>query len=297
MSPSVFSPLHTLFAILLLLCAGALRAEEEKKISAEAFLANLQFQSGKINLPGGKASLNLPPEFRYLSPADAEKVLTQAWGNPPGNPTLGMIFPADVSPLDPNSWGVVITYQNDGHVKDDDAEKIDYAQLLKDMQEGIQEENKERKKSGYQELNLVGWAENPYYDKNTHKMYWAQEFSSPEAPEHTLNYNVRVLGRDGVLVLNAVAGMKQIGPVKEEMKKVLAFSEFIEGQRYADFNEKTDKVAEYGLAALVAGGVASKLGLFGKLFAFVLAFKKVLIGVLIALIAGLAKLFGRKSQD
>jgi uncharacterized membrane-anchored protein len=101
-----------------------------------------------------------------------------------------------------------------------------------------------------------------------------------------LNYNIRVLGREGVLVLNAVAAMNQLGQVKTEMQKVTAFTNFNEGYRYADFNADTDKVAEYGIAALVAGGVAAKLGFFGKLLALLVAFKKlVILGV-----AGLASL-------
>ncbi len=77
---------------------------------------------------------------------------------------------------------------------------------------------------------------------------------------------------------------------------MITFASFEDGQRYADFREGSDKVAGYGLAALVAGGVASKVGLFGKLLAFLLAFKKLLIGGVVALLAGIGKLFGRKSD-
>src|SRR2546426_2131137 len=37
-----------------------------------------------------------------------------------------------------------------------------------------------------------------------------------------------------------------------------------EGHRYADFVPGTDKVAEYGIAALIAGGVAAKAGLLDR---------------------------------
>ena len=102
-----------------------------------------------------------------------------------------------------------------------------------------------------------------------------------------------MLGREGVLVLNAVAGMDQLAKIRTEMKQVTAFSDFTPGNRYADFNSTTDKTAEYGIAAMVAGGVAAKLGLFGKLFAFLLMFKKFVIVALGALVYGLAKFFGR----
>ncbi len=263
-------------------------------MTADEFVASLKFKQGKVDLPGGIATLNLPDTFRYLEPADATRVLVDAWGNPPGTKTLGMIFPATVSPLANDSWGVVITYDEDGHVNDGDADNINYDDLLKDMQESSKAANEERKKRGYDSLTLVGWAEKPSYDKANHKMYWAKELASEKATQHTLNYGIRVLGRKGVLVLNAVAGMNQIGAIKTEMQKVVAFSEFTQGNRYADFDNKTDRVAEYGLAALVAGGVAAKLGFFGKIFAFLLAFKKLLIFGAIALFAGVAKLFSRK---
>jgi uncharacterized membrane-anchored protein len=90
--------------------------------------------------------------------------------------------------------------------------------------------------------------------------------------------------------------MEQMAQVRGEMPAVTAFTEFTPGNRYADFDAKTDKVAEYGLAALVAGGVAAKLGFFGKLFALMLAFKKLLLVALAAAGTGLFKLFGRKQQ-
>jgi uncharacterized membrane-anchored protein len=145
-------------------------------------------------------------------------------------------------------------------------------------------------------LALVGWAEKPTYDKANHKLYWAKELSSEGAPEHTLNYNIRILGRKGVLVLNAVAGMGQIDKIKAEMQTVLGFTEFTKGNTYAEFDRSTDKTAEYGIAALVAGGVAAKMGLFGKLFAVLLAFKKVLVVGVIVLWVGIQKLLGMKKN-
>jgi uncharacterized membrane-anchored protein len=198
--------------------------------------------------------------------------------------------------MSPESWGVVITYDKDGHVKDDDADSIDYTKLLKEMQEGLEENNAERKKHGYRAMNLVGWAERPHYDKASHKLYWAKELQSEGETHHGLNYNIRVLGREGVLVLNAVAAIEQLGQIKTEMQEVTSFTNFTAGNRYADFNGSTDKVAEYGIAALVAGGVAAKLGFFGKLFALLLAFKKLIIVVVAALGSAVWKFFKREPK-
>lgn len=264
--------------------------------SSEAFLASLKFQTGKISLPNGIATLDLPANFRYLSPADSEKLLVEGWGNPPGNETLGMIIPTETSPLSEAGWGVVITYTEDGHIKDEDADKIDYKELLDDMKKESEEANKERVKQGYSAMHLVGWAEQPSYDKSARKLLWAKEYSGDKQGENSLNYNIRVLGRKGVLVLNAVAGMKQISQIKQEMPSILAVTEFTKGNRYEDFDSKVDHTAEYGLAALVAGGVAAKMGLFAKLGVLLLAFKKFIIIGLVAVGAFLKKIFSKKES-
>lgn len=264
---------------------------------AEALLASFKFQTGKISLPNGIATLDLPTNFRYLSPADSEKLLVEGWGNPPGNETLGMIIPTETNPLSEAGWGVVISYTEDGHIKDEDADKIDYKGLLEDMKKESEEANEERVKQGYNAMHLVGWAEQPRYDKQTRKMFWAKEYGSEKQSDNSLNYNIRVLGRKGVLVLNAVASMKQISQIKNEMPSILAVTEFTNGNRYDDFDSKTDHMAEYGLAALVAGGVAAKMGLFAKLGLLLLAFKKFIIIGFIAVAAFAKKLFSKKTDN
>jgi uncharacterized membrane-anchored protein len=286
--------LATLFCLSLLNAAA--HADNTAPVeAADPLTASLKPQEGEITLPGGIARLDLPSEFRYLNPLDTDRVL-QAWGNPPDAHTLGMIVPADLSPMAREGWGVVVTYNKDGHVKDDDADSIDYGKLLKDMQDSLAGRNTEREKQGYSAMTLVGWAEPPHYDKASHKLYWAQELQSGSSANHGLNYNIRVLGREGVLVLNAVAGLDQLGQIRTEMQKVTTAANFTAGNRYADFNGSTDKVAGYGIAALVAGGVAAKLGLFAKLFALLLAFKKLVIVAVAAAGSTIWKFFKREPK-
>ena len=115
--------------------------------------------------------------------------------------------------------------------------------------------------------------------------------------QHTLNYNIRVLGRRGVLVLNAVAGMDQLAMIRQQTPAILAATDFDAGNTYADFNSGTDKVAAYGLAALVAGGVAAKTGVFAKLIALVIAGKKVILAGIAALALAARKLFSRDKSN
>ena len=239
--------------------------------------AKLHFETGTVTLKKDLAKITMPEEFRYLSGADADTVLEKMWGNPPGAHTLGMIVPAKGSLLSAEAWAVIITYDEDGYVKDADADKINYTDLLKKMQESTRESNKEREKEGYPGIELVGWAAPPRYEKETHKMYWAKEIRFSDSKENTLNYNIRILGRRGVLVLNAVASMKDFAVIQEQSPAIVKMVDFKEGHRYADFDGKTDKVAAYGLAALVAGGIAAKAGLFKLLWVGILAAKKFII--------------------
>lgn len=268
--------------------------EEDEAASAAEFESQLNFQRGRIALPGGIATLSLSDGYRYLAPDDAERVLVEAWGNPPGAKTLGMIFPADLSPLAEEGWGVVISYVEEGHVSDADAAEIDYDELLKGMKEATAEENRERRRQGYDPVTLVGWAAPPRYEAAAHKLYWARELKFDGADANSLNYDVRVLGRKGVLSFNAVGVMDQLPQIESGMREVMAFAEFNPGHRYADFDSKVDDVAAYGLGALVAGKVAAKAGFFKLLLGLLAAGKKFIIIGVIALAVLLKKLLWNK---
>ena len=277
-----------------LVTSAPLLAQEDSEEKVQKLVASLHYQHGKIVLHDGLATLNIPDNFAYLDEKGAATVLTDIWGNPPDKDVLGLIVPKDFNPLKGQAWVVAISYDASGYVSDADASKIDYQAMLKDIQAGAAEENKERAEAGYPSVYLVGWAANPYYDQATHKLYWAKELEFGGDKEHTLNYNIRALGRRGVLVLNAIAGMDQLPEIEKAMPEVLAMVDFQEGHRYVDFDPKIDKAAGYGLAALVAGGVLAKTGFFKGLLIALLAGKKFIIGGAIALFAFVSRFFKRK---
>ena len=286
-----------LFAALALVAGFDAAAQDDVPKQALQLIDSLHFRSGRIDVDAAHAALDLGAEFRFLDAHDAQRVLTELWGNPPAKDVLGMLVPVAAPLSDPKkSWAVVITYENEGHVSDKDAASIDYDAMLKEMQQGTAEANPERKRQGYPQVELVGWAAKPHYDAATNKLYWAKELAFDGGREHALNYDIRVLGRGGYLSLNAVAGMNQLHQIETEMQKVLALTEFDAGQRYTDFNASTDKVAAYGLGALVAGAIAAKAGLFAKLIALLIAFKKIAIAGFIALAALVRKFFARSSN-
>ncbi|MDP9940017.1 DUF2167 domain-containing protein [Ectopseudomonas alcaliphila] len=235
-------------------------------ISPEEFVASLEFKTGRVVLGNNLATLNLPDSLVFLDGENAQRLLVDGWGNPPDDvPPLGMILPADVSPLAEESWGVTVEYEASGYVSDEDAADIDYSDMLKDMQADMREANTWREENGYEPVQLVGWAAAPHYDAEGKKLHWAKELKFGDSEANTLNYNIRVLGRKGVLVLNFVANMDQLAEIEASVPAVLAATEFNPGQRYAEFDPDLDTVAAYGLGALVAGKVAAKTGLLALL--------------------------------
>lgn len=288
--------MRAILAVLLILSAQPLLAQsaDSSSMTAEEFEASLNYQQGDITLADGVATIHVSEGYRYLGPDDAARLLTEGWGNPPGGRTLGMLFPADISPLSEEGWGVVITFDEDGYVDDEEAAEIDYTKLLGEMREGMAEENEERERLGYETLTLVGWAAPPRYDSAANKLYWAKELRFGDAEENTLNYNIRVLGRRGVLVLNAVASMHQLEPIEADMRNVLDLVEFNPGHRYADYVPGTDKVAAYGIGALIAGKVAAKAGLFKVILAGLVAMKKLVVVAVLGLGAAIKGFFQRR---
>src|SRR5262249_16908953 len=201
--------------------------------------------------------------------------------------TLGMLLPAKVSPLTAEGWGVIIDYEASGHVSDEDAEKIDYPKLLQEMQASVREASKKRVERGYEPYELVGWARQPYYDKVTKKLYWAKRLKFGNSPDDTLNYEIRVLGRQGVMSLNVVADLKQLAQIDRAAPELLSMVSFNAGNLYSEFNPKIDEVAAYGIAGLIAGGLLTKAGFFKGLLAILLASKKLAFVAIIGLFAGL----------
>lgn len=275
----------------------AFAQSDDRSAQEKALLDSLHFQSGSVIVSEAKAHIELKPGFRYLAQGDARKVLEDYWGNPPDESVIGLLVP-EKDPLgSEHSWVVVVTYSDEGYVSDEDANKIDYDDLLKQMKSDTRDSNEARKSQGYREIELLGWAEPPRYDGSSKRLYWAKELALAGDGDNTLNYDIRVLGRQGYLSLEAVASMQDLARVNEGMKQILPMAQFDAGNTYADYNPSTDKLAAYGLAALVGGGVAAKAGLFTKIGALLLAGKKFFIMIFLAIGAFLKKMFGKKDGN
>lgn len=259
-------------------------------------LKTFDYVQGAVDLPEGGVKLTVPAGYYYVSGKDAARILTDLWGNPPGSGegALGMIFPATATPAD-DTWGAIITFDADGYVSDEDAAAINYDDLLESMQSDTDESNAERQKQGFEPIKLIGWASPPFYDKGQHKLHWAKELEFGGSPDHTLNYNVRALGRQGVLNINFVAGMKDLQTIKQTIPSVMSMPSFGEGFKYSDYMPGADKLAAYGIGGLIAGKLAAKVGILAGLLLFLKKGIVLIIPVLAAIGAGLKKLFGGRS--
>jgi uncharacterized membrane-anchored protein len=267
----------TLTFCILLINAFSVFAKDEPKtpidsaqMMVDKFESELKYQTGDITIGDNLAKIKVPVGFKFLDGKDAKKIVYDLWGNPSENADklYGMLIPDKMKATSSDCWAFIIQYDDMGYVKDDEADKINYADMLKELQEAEVDENKERVKAGYQAVHMVGWAEQPYYDKERKVLHWAKEIDFEGTPEHTLNYNVRVLGRKGVMVLNAVGGIGQLAEIKQTISGVLGSVTYNEGNRYTDFNPSMDNVAAVGIGGLVAGKVLAKVGFFAIIAKF-----------------------------
>ena len=267
-----------------------------------AFEKGLHKQTGDVRIPEAKAVMHLGDRYYFLPADEAKRVLTEVWGNPPEavSNVLGLVLEKDAS-IFQNVWGAVITYQDTGHVSDSDAAEQDYAAVLTEMQKGDAADNEQRKAAGYPAMNLIGWAQQPSYDAASHSLIWARELSVVGDQVNSLNYDVRLLGRTGVLSLNMIASMKAIADVRGAAAAFGKSVTFEPGGAYADYDSSTDHTADYGLAGLVAGGVglavAKKIGFLAVILKFG---KVILIGIAAAgaaVVGFFRKMFGRRESD
>ncbi|HEX7668533.1 MAG TPA: DUF2167 domain-containing protein [Polyangiaceae bacterium] len=244
----------------------------------------------KVDL-GHDLSLDLPAEHLFLAKDDAKRLL-ESMGNVEGDDIVGVAAPRE------GSWIAVLSYVEGGYVKDDDAKDLDANAIIKDIKEGTEEANKVRGERGFKPMHVEGWTSPPRYDAQAHRLVWGIKGVSDDGT--SINEYTRILGRKGYVAVNVIDDPEHIAAAKREAVAVVAGTRFTSGARYEDFDRKTDKVAEYGLAALVAAGAgaaALKAGLFAKLGAklvfLLLAAKKALIPLLVVAGASLKRLFAR----
>lgn len=240
-----------------------------------------------------QARLNLPDGYAFIPVKEAGEWM-RSMGNRVDSSFLGLVISTKAEP-----WLITIEFQKEGFIKDDDAKNWDADDLLKSLKEGTEAGNAERTQRGFPAIEVVGWAQKPTYDAVTHRLVWsavARDKGNTNAADQGVNFKTYALGRDGFMSLNLITELDQLAAHRPAALSVLEALQYNEGKRYVDYNAATDKVAAYGLAALVAGAAAKKLGLIAVILAFLAKFAKVFIVLGGALVWGLVKVFRKKPE-
>jgi uncharacterized membrane-anchored protein len=271
------------------------QAEQLKKLNemVESFGWTRQ---GKGNI-GGMAEIAIPQGYRFTDGKGASKML-EFYGNPPSNSYLGMLATENFQ-----EHSIIFEFDDIGYVKDDEKNDLDADELLSTMKEGQEAANEQRKKMGLGELEIMGWAVPPRFNDQTKNLEWAIILKSKSDGGTNINHNTRLLGRKGVMEVTLMCSPEELQGLLPGYQKILEGFSYIQGERYAEY-QSGDKIAEYGLTALVAGGGAyalAKSGLLGKLGLIFAKLGKaailLVVGVLVAIKKLFSKLFGFRQSE
>ena len=271
--------------------------QEEEELIAQLQADSIKGQTGAIQLPSAHCTLNVPEGFVFLGPYDSKHLLVDYWGNPEDrlNGVLGTMVKGDADIFYNVETAYVVSYDNCGYVSDKDAINIDYDALLKDMQEGVEEENKNNPTG--QRWELLGWGWHPTYDNQKKVLAWSKHYRI-DGEQEVLNYDVRVLGKAGFVVITAVASPDAKGQLMTDNTAIINSVNYNDGFRYSDFNPETDHVAEWTIGGLIAGKVLAKAGVWAILAKFSKIIIIAVIGFFAAIRKRLAKWLGfRKDEE
>lgn len=272
---------------------ATVQAELQKLIERDK---QIKYQTGSVEA-NSEVKLTIPAGYKFMPKSDAEFVVFDFWGNPRRDDLLGMVVKQDYSIADPAAWAFIVSYEKSGFVKDEDAADMDYDEMMDEIKESEAAENEERQKQGFGPIHMIGWASKPYYDKGNNILHWAKSMVFGDAIDTTLNYDVRILGRRGILSLNAVGTIDQISDIKQHIPDIIHIAKFKEGSRYIDFDPEVDEVAAYTIGGLVAGKLLAKAGILALLLKNI---KLVLLGIGVffgAIRSKIAGLFGKKKPQ
>ena len=214
---------------------------------------------------GDQATMNLPKGFVFTGAGGATKFL-ELTQNPPSGRELGILASEDVS------WFAILSFSKDGYVRDDEKDSLDANGMLVSIQQVTEEANKERKQRGWGSISVLGWMQPPHYDGSTHNLEWSIK-GRDEDGQVVVNHFTRLLGRHGIMTVDFVADTASFQTQIVSFQQAMRGFAYTAGNSYSAFVQG-DKVAEYGLSALVVGGataVAANAGLFKYLYKLIVA--------------------------
>lgn len=252
--------------------ASMVSAQPEQPADAPApkklEIPGVNLSHGPTTVKLGKvAEVPLPEGFAFVG-MDSIKTFYEITQNRLSGDEIGVV-------INPGNWMLFFSYEDSGHIDDNDKTDLDADAIYKAMEKGQAAGNAERKKRGWDEMRMKGWTSKPHYDENTHNLTWAFRLTS-SADNYTgtwINQNIRLLGRTGYVSAILVGDdTADYAKTEAEANQFLSGFRFVPGQTYAEF-KSGDKIAKYGLAALVLGGagaVAAKTGFLSKFIKYII---------------------------
>ncbi len=254
----------------------------------EDLIGSIRWETGPTTGRLGDIGEILIPEGYIFASADDTQTFLEALQNPTSGEELGLIVP--ITDEEEMPWFVVFEFNPVGYVKDDEKDDLDADSLLSSIRDGNDAANEAREERGWGTVDILGWETSPYYDMETNNLTWAIRGAAQEEP--VVNHSTRLLGRQGYMNVDLVLSPSQLTTALPRFERLLEGFSYVEGQRYAEFR-KGDRIAAYGLTALVAGGVgavAAKSGLLGKFWKLIAA---AVIGVATFFKKIFRRIFGR----
>ena len=262
-----------------LVCGVCLAQEDTNNVP------DIDWQDGPVTGALSNVSTLLVPEGYAFTGKKGTRDMMEIMGNLITDAEIGMIFAPS------NAWFAVFQFDPIGYVKDDEKDSLDADEIMKSLQEGQMQSNERRRAMQLPELEIDGWYKKPYYNERTHNLEWCTQIREKGSDEPFANHKIKILGRRGVTDVILVADLDQLETAIPAMTAILDNYKYNAGGSYAEYR-KGDKIAKYGLTALVAGGaaaVALKSGLLTKLW------KPIALG-LVAVGSFFKRLFGRKDR-
>jgi uncharacterized membrane-anchored protein len=233
---------------------------------------------------GGEATITVPARCLFTGMDGVKAFLEATQNNASGNERGVLLCPANGTS---DTWFVLFSYDESGYVRDDEGASLDADAILESVRRGTEEGNRVRKRRGWGTLTVEGWATKPFYDRATNNLTWAITAHDSEGGR-TVNHSVRLLGRGGVMHADLVTTPEQLAALVPTFNTMIGGYTYSSGFKYAEWRSG-DKVAAYGLTALVAGGAGVALVKSGLLVKF---WKLIVIGFA-ALVGALKRLWSR----
>jgi uncharacterized membrane-anchored protein len=261
--------------------------------SSDNAFSKIPWEKGPVLGKLGDEAQVAVPDGCLFTEGEGTRQYLELTQNPVNGDERGTVFCrlVDAKGETESTWFAVFEFDGSGYVKDDDKDSLDADAILASLQEGNKHGNRERKKHGWDAIYLDGWQRSPYYDQQTNNLTWATRLHD-DSDGKTLNHSVRLLGRGGVMSVDLVVSPEYYDRALPAFNTMIGGFRYQTGHSYAEWR-KGDKVAAYGLTALVAGGAGValvKTGLLQK-------FGKAIILALAGAAAAIKKFFFGKDKD